>query len=41
VVLRASDEGDAVSRVRGALDGHGDFSGFEATAFEAYREDDD
>jgi hypothetical protein len=41
VVLRASDEGDAVSRVRGALEGHGDFTGFEAAAFDAYREDDD
>jgi hypothetical protein len=41
VVLQASDEGEAVSRVRGALEGHGDFSGFEATAFEAYREDDE
>jgi hypothetical protein len=40
VVLRADDEGDAVSRVRGALEGHGDFSGLEATALEAYREDD-
>ena len=41
VVLRASDESDAVSQVRGALEGHGDFGGFEATAFEAYREDED
>jgi hypothetical protein len=41
VVLRAGDEGDAVSQVRSALSGHGDFSGFEATALAAYREDGD
>ena len=41
VVLRAGDEGEAVSRVRSALEGHGDFAGFEATAFEAYRDDED
>jgi hypothetical protein len=39
VVLRASDEGDALSRVRGALEGNGDFSGFQATPLQAYRED--
>ena len=40
VVLQADDEADAVSRVRAALTGHGDFSGFQAAAFGAYREDD-
>ena len=39
VVLRASDEGDAVARVRDARRGHGDFSGFEAAPLESYRED--
>ena len=41
VVLRAGDEREAVSRVQSALEGHGDFSGFEATPFEAYRENAD
>ena len=40
VVVQAGDEAEAVARVRGALEGHGDFSGFAATAFETYREDD-
>ena len=39
VVLQAEDEADAVSRVRSALAGQGDFSGFQAAAFGAYRED--
>jgi hypothetical protein len=33
VVLRASGEADAVERVREALEGAGEFSGFEAVAF--------
>ena len=33
VVLMAESPEDAVARVRAALDGHGDFAGFEATSF--------
>jgi len=32
-VLMAESPEDAVARVRAALDGHGDFAGFEATSF--------
>lgn len=39
VVLLAADEGEAIARVRAALEGHGDFSGFEATAFGPRRDD--
>jgi hypothetical protein len=40
VVLRAEGEEDAVARVRDALAGHGDFSGFEAVGLSEYRDDD-
>ena len=33
VVLQAEDEADAIARVRAALDGLGDFTGFESTSF--------
>ena len=36
VVLQAEDEADAIARVRTALDGHGEFAGFEATTFSAH-----
>ena len=39
VVLRADDEGDAVARVRAALDGLGEFAGFEARALSTRRDD--
>jgi hypothetical protein len=39
VVLRAASEEDAVDQVRRALDGTGDFSGFEAVAFSPPAED--
>ena len=41
VVVRATSEADAADRVRQALEGTGDFSGFEAAAFSAPVEDDD
>jgi hypothetical protein len=41
VVVRATSEADATGRVRQALDGTGDFSGFEAVAFSPPAEDDD
>jgi hypothetical protein len=40
VVVQAKGTDDAIAKVRGALDGTGDFAGFEATAFRAYRDDD-
>ena len=39
VVVQADDAADAVAKVRGALEGTGDFAGFEATGFGRYRED--
>jgi hypothetical protein len=33
VVVQAAGEDDAIRRVRDALEGHGDFSGFEAEPF--------
>ncbi len=39
VVVRAASERDAIDRVRRALDGRGDFAGFEAVAFAAQRDD--
>jgi hypothetical protein len=41
VVVQADDTADAVARVRAALEGHGDFAGFEGTAFGAPRVEDD
>jgi hypothetical protein len=35
VVLQAESTEDAVARVRSALEGLGDFAGFEATTFKA------
>jgi len=41
VVLQAEDEADAIARVRAALDGLGEFTGFEATRFAARAEEAD
>jgi hypothetical protein len=41
VVLQAEDEADAIARVRAALDGLGEFTGFEATRFAARAQDAD
>ncbi|MEA2178128.1 MAG: hypothetical protein QOG77_1425 [Solirubrobacteraceae bacterium] len=41
VVVRAASEDDAVDRVRRALDGTGEFSGFQAVAFAPQTDDED
>jgi hypothetical protein len=41
VVVQADDVDDAVARVRAALQGTGDFAGFEGTAFGRPRTDDE